>query len=238
MSQYLIEEDGSTFKLEKTPIEITPSIERAFQASATIKLKGVADFSEIGLPMYGRASLTHTTSNSNITYWSVRVCILNLNTTFALNAGVMTPTFQKEGQFIEIPWRPIHTMTVVLGLMVLGSESDGFKLSKHYLVAYDNRNTAWRLPLPNLYDHLELCHGQPSELHPTMFQALVQGLKGFAASPWNSDLMGSFQNTNAHLMFRFKPVNTGFEQLPLVDAWTSYCQKVANPMVNSTLMPV
>lgn len=139
---------------------------------------------------------------------------------------------------MEIPWRMPDDMTVVLGITVVQSNR-GFKLGKYYLAAYDQKGATWRLPLCNLYDHLELCHGQEHGFHPTAMKALLTGLAQFRSSAWNSDLNGQFQQRNAPLMFRFKPVNSGFEQLPIETAtWTVLCQKVSNELVNSKLQPV
>ncbi len=170
---------------------------------------------------------------------SVRVKTLNLHTTFKIENEVMTPTFDAEGKFIEMPWVAPDTMRLVLG-MAINATPDlmQYKLGKHWLIAYDNKGASYKLPMSNLYDHLELCHGQAHAIQPTMMGAVYLGLKAFRSSKWNADLRGSVTREMAPQLFRFKPLNVGFEQIPSIDPWHKLCMKASSEIVSTRLQPI
>ena len=241
-TKFTIEEDGLVYKdvLQRTPIDLTPELERVFQSNATLKLRLVADMGELCDPCFGEASLAHA---SGTFYWSVRILTLNLNTAFVLNKDKeLVPSFEEWAdteKVMQIGWKVPDEITLVLGITMIDL-GHGFQSGKHYLVAYDTAKRSYRLPLTNLYDHLELCHGQGNKEHTTPIGSLITALKAFRSSLWNADLCASFQRTNAPLMFRFKPTDKGFDQLPINDGghgWQWLCEKVSNDLINSKFNP-
>lgn len=243
--EYVIKEDGGVYKRTLAvdhPIDIMPTIAQVFQSSAMFKLDAMFNLTDFDEPFFGNVAITTSLDNPNNFWASVRVKSLNLNTTFDLIDGVLTPRFLEGGTRLEIPWRMPETMKLVLGMMVVNYGDDGYKLGKHYLVAYDSANRTWRLPIANLYETLELCHGQQPGYHPTLGKAVLVGAQTFRSSQWNRDLSSIHSQDHTKQMFRFKPLNTGFEQLPILPTpaeWTTLCHKVGGgEIVTSKLIPV
>lgn len=245
--EFVIKPDGEIVKrsTQEVPIEVLPTIKAAFQTGATFQIKGFMDFDN---PFYGGCGLVANSATPNALMWSVRVRTINLNTHFQMVDKVLTPDFrgdQTGSTPLEIAWRVPDDMRVVLGMSVgmsvTGSSTGLWTLGKHYLVAYDTGGKrTWKLPVSNLYNTLELCHGQDKSSHPSALKAVQAALAAFQASKWNADLYSATSNTGA--MFRFEPENSGFKQLPLVLAsgkdWTSLCDKIANEYVTTNILPV
>ncbi len=241
MYEFIIKEDGSVVKRETTEysVNINNAIEKAFQSSVDLRVQNIVDFTDMGEPYFGKCSLSFNSGDLTKLWASTRVKTLNLHTTFAMNEEVMTPTFESEGKFMEIPWTPPAEMKLVLGMQISADvDHKIFKLGKHWLVAYDSKGASWRMPLTNLYDHMELCHGQAHEIHPTIMGTIYTGLKAFRASKWNSDLRGAWHKETAPKMFRFKPLNTGFEQLATELPWARLCTKAAAEIVSTRMQPI
>jgi len=241
MYEFIIKEDGSIVKREWNdhPINITPAIEKAFQSNMSVRLPVILDFTDMGETHFGKCSMSFQTGDMTKVWVSTRVKLLNLHTTFVLDGEHLVPTFDVDGKFMEIPWTPPTDMKLVIGMTVgIDTTNTKFKLGKHYLVAYDAKGATWRMPLTNLYDHLELCHGQAHAVHPTMMGAVYIGLKMFRASKWNSDLRGSWHKLMVPQMFRFKPTDKGFDQIGPEANWTSLCTKASVEVVNTKIQPI
>lgn len=234
MNQYLIRENGEIVHqtITENPINILPSIAQAFQTSVQFKFENILDLALCGEPDCGHVTICGNSGNRSINYWSIGIKKLTLNTSFTLYGDVLSPDFNSQGKLMSVPWTPRPDMFVVLGIVTTRKDSGDYVAGKHYLIAYDSGSRVYRLPLSNLYDHLELCHGQSPGVHPTELAAILDAVKRFRASQWNSDLFHSFQQENAPKMFRFKPTNDGFEQmLHTGDDWTKLCQKVSNSII-------
>lgn len=236
-TSFVITPDGAIVKRTITdqPIQLLPKLAEVFQSTAVFRLSNLLDVAD---KFYGRCGATCSAAQPGTIHWSVRVKTLNLNAPFTMSDGVLVPDFAAGAEVrpMEIAWQPPDSMALVLGVTVR-QNSSGYVSGEHYLIAYEGP-VVWRLPLANLYDHGELCHGQESKAYPTAVDALLGGLKQFSASRWNSDLYHSFQQANAPLMFRFQPENDGFKQLPPAGDWTKLCQKIANEFIATNLMPV
>ncbi len=248
MTEFVFKENGDCVKrtVSEHPIEINPDIEKLFQANAAFRLSNVADFGQLCDKSFGPASLSTRLMEQTI-HWSIHIHTLHLNTAFVLNGDKeLVPAFDQfkdESKVMSIPWTPPIDMKLVLGISVNNAVSvnnaDGvYRAGKHYLIAYDSHKRTWRLPLSNLYDHLELCHGQNPVKYATSMEAVCDSLKRFRSSLWNADLFGDFQKFKTPLMFRFKPNDKGFEQMPTNANWTAFCEKVSNDFINTNFMPV
>lgn len=242
MNEFIIKEDGTIVKRQwtDTPVNILPGIEKAFQSNIAVRVQNVVDFSDMGEPYFGKCSLAIQTADLTKIWASTRIKMLNLHTTYKLDGGkTLFPSFDSDGKFIEIPWAPPADMRLVLGMTInANNEMTAFKLEKHYLVAYDAKGVTWRMPLTNLYDHLELCHGQTHVIHPTLLGTVYIGLKQFRSSKWNADLRGDWHQEMAPKMFSFTPNKEGFDQRPINDKWTKLCTKASSEIVNQRIQIV
>lgn len=178
--------------------------------------------------------------------WSVRVLKLALNAPFVLTDGVHTPAFNSPDEpIMPMIWTPPSNMSLVLGITVLrdgiGPGTYKFYAGDHYLVAFSGDGNMWRLPLSNLYEDCKLCHGQEVVKRPTAMEIVGRSCDLFNKSQWNADLYAEGDRTRREAtrkMFRFKPLEKGFEQLAIETDWTKLCQKVALEKLNQLIQLV
>lgn len=225
------------WNLSKERINVNDSLAAAFSANlvrkcpATMAMGG--DYGMAGIAMIDKYEV-----------WSVRVNQMSMEAPYALVEGVHVPVFDS-GTLPVMPmkWKPPSTMKLVLGITVFFHASNRqYYTGDHYLVAYDNSNRMWRLPLSNLYEDCKLCHGQAIQYTSCTLDAVKRACELFSRSRWNADLYKPHQQGNTSCLFRFKPTADGFEQQhPLLAAgkdWTSVCEKVAVEKLNSIVQPV
>jgi len=238
--RYVIEQDGGIFRVltDKVPITVLPSIAKQFQNQVTFKIIGLMDFDN---PFYGATGLVIGTASPDLLVWSTRVRSLNLNTKWVLGSNkILFPDFQGLNNGVTeltLQWTPPDSMRLMVGFTVL-KQAHGWLLQQHYLVAYDKEGRTWKLPLSNLHDHLEVCHGQDLNVHPSALKAVQVGLEAFRVSEWNDHLTGHHRAAHAEAMFGFSPDNEGFKQRPVKEPWTDYCAKVANEFIITNMMPL
>ncbi len=232
--EYIINKHGS-FRRDSTlrQIRTSEAIAQAFSENVCRKCPAVAI---IGGD-YGMAGVAMLDAHE---FWSVRVMNMGLNTVYELKDGVHTPYFlgPKTESILPISWKP--TMPVVLGITVL--RQGGYMLAgDHYLMAVDAKGNHWRLPVSNVSDVGKLCHGQTAKRFGNSLECVKFSCEMFSKSVWNSD----WYNGDADLinrtkaLFRFKPTEGGFEQLPALipsgKDWTSLCQKIAVDNLNKLI---
>lgn len=241
-TRFVIEPDGGIFKetVTKVPIDVLPSLKAAFAQNVTFQIKGFMDFDN---PFYGGCGMVANSATPNSLVWSVRVRTINLNCNFLMVDKALVPDFpaSKTGSTpMEIPWRVPDDMKVMLGLSVVIRPDLTWTLGKHCLATFDVKGRTWKLPVSNLYNTLELCHGQDTSIHRSALKAIQTALTAFQNSKWNADLYSATNKTGA--MFRFEPENSGFKQLPMVldegKDWTSLCEKIANEYITTNIIPV
>lgn len=239
-TRFVIEADGGIFRVvtDKVPINVLPTIAKQFQNQVTLKIAGLMDFDN---PFYGRSGLIVSTATPNVQTWSTRVRTLNLNTKWAMAANkVLFPDFQgltPGATQLTLQWRTPDSMRLMLGLSVQDVGA-AWMLQQHYLAAYDKDGRTWKLPLSNLHEHLEVCHGQNLDHHPSALKAVQVGLEAFRVSEWNDHLTGGHRTAHAQAMFGFDPDNEGFKQRDIQGSWTDYCTKVSNEFINTNMMPL
>lgn len=234
--QWVIEGDGRMFREETHRSEVEPgdAFQRALTSDITVRLRNF-----IELPEYG---FCHVVADSHgpSQWWSIPMPTLNFRTTFATKDGIMYPTFLPAGQtetpVLEIPWsifdafdgqaEPMY-LRFVVQLKPVGAQ---WCANDHYLYALDRRKGCWRLPIANLYDTCQVCMGEYISTAPSAYDSVQKALAQFRRASWNSDL---FYNRDTISDFvRFKPLEKGFETLPIRGAWANSCAKVSTTNVN------
>ena len=236
--KYQIESDGTLYRVEirKDQVTVLPSIIKEFQSQMTFRVPSLMDFDNA---FYGQSGIVVNSATPDALTWSVRVRTLNLNCWWQTADKIVFPDFAcaVSSTQMELPWRAPDSMRLML---VVGAQRDsyGWQLQKHYLVAYDNVAKMFRLPLSNLYDHCELCHGQDAARHPSALKAMQVAMEGFKNSQWNSDLYSTTNVGNTKSIFGFDPDNTGFKQRTVPTTWTDFCKKVANDYLTANAQPL
>lgn len=238
-SLYVISESGAErWDITKRPIQVQETIVEAFSQNLTRKNPAVL---KIGGD-YGNAGIAMA---SGYEVWSVRVLTLGLAAPFALKDGVHTPVFDSKSlPALPLKWKPPESMVLVLGISVFADHTakKPYYIGDHYLVAFDKDKRMWRMPVSNLYADCKLCHGQDAKQHETALEAATMACEMFSRSRWNADLYDKTAQPRTDALFRFKPTESDFEQLPPVLAsgktWTSLCEKVAVEKLNQLIQCV
>lgn len=184
-------------------------------------------------------------SQNNHTTWSIRVLQLPLNCPWNTESGTVVPVFDSESlPVMRLMWKVPDSMILLLIAQV--SQGSKYKVVEQSLVAMDSSSHLYMLPVSNLYDDLRLCSGlTPTGMMPLSHPAAVDAVREVAAqfdkSHWNQDLYATTSSTrkqHTKNLFRFKPLNEGFEQLPSTDEWQKLCVKVSNPELFNQIIPV
>lgn len=162
------------------------------------------------------------------TFYSVSLDALILNTSFRMNGKVMFPVFNGTDNVMSLPWPAQKNMTLrFVVLSVHDPLGKKHRLGQVYLIAYDEKKQAYKLPLANLYDDCRLCHGQNSPWVRTGADVVLEALRNFGTSRWNGDLWKDAEKSQK--MFSFQATQEGFNPIPVED-WKPLCDKVATPI--------
>jgi len=232
--EYVIQKDGRILhrKYLEQEVSVTAEIAAAFSTNANHELKNVINMSEFGFPDYGLAAVSINNRGSH--FWSVRVLNLIMNCPFKMKGKHLVPDFTSTDKPMSLKWKVEEPMKIMLGVFIEGQSS-----GKHYLLTYDSIGRHWRLPLSNLYENCELCHGQSIMSGITDLNILAQVLKNFSASQWQADLSNLHLPEQTESMFAFTPTNEGFDQYSLIKNyvdWTKFCKKVSNSVLNERMI--
>ena len=105
----------------------------------------------------------------------------------------------------------------------------------NYLVAFNKKDGAgYRLPMPNLYDDCSICTGQYDHRGDSVLEAFKRNLDYIIASPWNNHIIKDYKEDqkHSHQLFRWKPVEAGFQTLPPEEPWATLCKHAGSDMFN------
>lgn len=199
--------------------------------------KNVMPMSAVSPDALGNVSMSTMSQGQSV--FSMPVFKMSLNTRFASDSnGILTPVFEApDGPTLPIFWIPPTTMKLVLSI-ILGPK---FENMNQYLTAHDKQGRLWRLPLSNLYQDCRLCPGIADySRSQNCLDSLKVAWEQFRNSKWNQDLYadstdGRRRATNK--MFRFKPNDSDFTQLPLDAEWTDLCEKIGNEFLKNNVAP-
>lgn len=218
------------WEIIKTPLDASQHIAARFSDGVIRRVRNV--FRENGDP-FGQVDMA--TDDESKVWWTVDVEHLYMNTPFAVKSGILVPNFAGENSpNVQIKWKVPDDMTLLLTLVTERITSAVYSCGEQYLHAFDDNSEAWKLPTSNVYDDCRLCSGDFNSDSSDHFGALQKALHQFKNSKWNRDLMpdGEEERLKTELMFRFKPKNDGFEQLPmqlpLDRTWSCLCKKVSS----------
>jgi hypothetical protein len=232
-----LDEDGRLFRLPLKAQEVALNEEEVFSALMEGHEARIRDALIINKQPVSLCIVEDKTT------W-LKVCatiplpFVRFNTEFKMQGEVMVPVFNKptgSNPRLNVDWdvRAACSGKVRLWLLVLtkhNSSDPNHYIGECYLVATSSTNKMYRIPLANVYDDCKICMGDQwnGRSQPTLPAALDAALQQFLNSPWNSDLKRSPEKSDA--FFRFKPVNDGFETLPVDGQWSNLCERVAAPV--------
>jgi hypothetical protein len=153
---------------------------------------------------------------------------IRIRTNYTLSNGVLVPDFNRKGEPIfDIHWSVPADMKVLFGVEI-GNKNI---LINAYILAFDEEKRCYRLPLGNLYENANICLGEFT-FNPVSAQAQFNAaFEQFNKSVWNDDLANSGDAEKTRSLFRFKPKDDGFEQLPSTAKWQESCKIIAPPIL-------
>ena len=230
-TNFLIDLEGRLYRQDTTYRELDPgeALQKAFTSGVVVRIRDLLE-----LPGHGLCHMVYEVATM-IQYWSIPMNELVLRTTFGVNEGEFYPTFAPKDSPevpMEVVWNQAtgmseqgHSMEIRFVAEVGLNGAHGFYVRDHYLFAFDERKAAYKLPLGNLYENCRLCMGDYDSTCSSATGSLVTALKQFRAAPWNSDLFSD--EDIVHKFFRFKPLEKGFQTLPIQVDWTTVCTKVS-----------
>lgn len=222
--------------ITKEELDIEDTIKDQFSESISRTASNVQDLTDHTDGYFG---IVHARFHGNQeTSWTMQIKKIKLNAPFVSHDGIFVPMFDdKDAPNLAIDWKPPATMNLTLTACL--SKQD---VMAQYFVARDAMRRTWKIPISNVFDDLKLCSGLDSIRGTTCTNALKQVIDQFINSRWNQDLYASSDTTlktNTRNMFRFKPSNDGFEQMPFVapdDDWTLLCNKVATDEIERVVV--
>ena len=177
----------------------------------------------------------HASVGQNDTLWSVPIDHIPLHARFKLVNQVMVPMFASATD-LEMPlvWKVPAEVKVVFAVMTK-QEDRLVSVEGNWLFACDVDKRGYRLPLPNLHDHCQICTGAFDGDQETAFDCVKASLEQFGKSKWNADLMRTSEQSKQ--FFRFKPTKETFETLPIQsDNWTMLCEKVGSALIERVIV--
>lgn len=167
-------------------------------------------------------------------YLTVALPSLPLKAPFKIKDGILYPKFSAAGEpVMPMVWLPPEGMRIAM-LVLVRSVGDSAGIINQWLFAFGADERAYRLPLGNLYDDARLCNGEIPATHPTIQAAVYCELEQLAKGQWNGDLDRTAEQAKS--LFRFKPLNDKFEQLPPLAGWETLCEKISTATLDFVVL--
>jgi hypothetical protein len=133
------------------------------------------------------------------------------------------------GNLMRVFWEPVNG----LRLMYFAKVSSSFLIDdqKSFLLAFDNSNNNWRLPLPNVYEDCSLCMGTYDRHGDSFLDAFTRSWEQFKTSNWSTHLISGKGNQNMARLFEMAvDKSSGQDEFRAVFSgnWTSLCWTCEN----------
>ena len=227
-TRFIFTSDGKLLRedVSSREIAITPEIVNSISASMMVPIPGV-----IVHPRWGQINL-NVESNGKC-WWAVGLKALTLRCSYKVGKdGVAFPDLgsvsSKDEPVLTREWVTPEDMRLMFFMTTYNRGGTFEKNGYAYLFAFDCFKQTWRLPIGNLFDDCHLCLGKEDFYADSHLAVLSDTLDQFSNSEWNNDLWTqSDKMMKTQNLFRFKPGNETFTQLPSVNHWTHYCYKVS-----------
>jgi hypothetical protein len=218
-SEFVIESSGNITRrdIAETHIAIADELISSLTDKQIIKVKGIMD-----IPGYGIVDMS---MQGNTFYYSMPIKKLTVRTDYKMLDGIFVPSLGERGQTLTMTWKLLDRMTGKL-MVSMNKDENCVVIHKMWMPIYDDKGRIYRIPIPNLYGDTEVCHGNQHLVSESHQRLLLESIKVFENSEWNTDLIEA-RSAQIQSFFKFKPTNEGFDQIPPAGKWEEYCQKVA-----------
>ncbi len=236
MKQIIIEQSGRTVVRSYTDTEVNLRREVAATIADTgvVVARRVAAIEHPGDGERLRVSAGITSAGH---MWVIPLQTLRLLCGIRSREGVVMLNFEGT-EAVAMLWTPPRSMRLVLACD-LYPDNVRWYVDKCYLMALDEQDRAWRLPIANVFDDSSLCTGNFQRFGNSALDVVVASYNQFRASPWNADLYATKKDdfklmTDA--LFRWSASDSGFHQLTdNADRWSDFCFKISSDIVNRVL---
>lgn len=232
--EYVIKSDGTVTRrcISELNIEVPDSA-----LAPLTKRSAVGSLNLMTLQGYGVAS-ANVASDGSSAVWTVPIKEVLIRGGFKLVDGIMLPHFAKKDTVdvnqMEMLWTAPMPLFLV-PMLSWNTRKSRWSAPKLYFWARDTRGGYYKLPLPNIFDDGSVCEGREIGFFPTQLEAVMDALNTFRNSIWNADLWNMVEESQR--MFRFKPTNDGFQQLPMdANTWVNLCVKSVNTEIQSKIL--
>ena len=163
---------------------------------------------------------------------------LTLNTKFILQGGKLLPKFDGAPNAIQATpfWKAPANMKLYFAVHVMLDEGYYRAVNPYLWALHGTVAGHWRLPLPNVYDEMRVCLGDPFfEIRHKDLPSMWKACYGrFVNSSWNADLLAN-KMALAQAMFQFSPLdNSSIDTGP---GWNAWCARASNTVVEEALAP-
>ena len=76
--------------------------------------------------------------------------------------------------------------------------------------------------------------GNYNHLGDSVLEAFKRNLDYIIASPWNNHIIKDYKEDqkHSHQLFRWKPIEAGFQTLPPEEPWATLCEHAGSDMFN------
>jgi hypothetical protein len=233
-TQYIFDKDGRLFREDSTlrEIRIGDEIARALCQDMSIKIKNVVTHEK-----WGAHSLCADVGGS--CWWTVSMPTLTLRCPFIMKENIWVPQLDNNEEPVTVQeWKAPNDMRLMFLVETRLSSGRVSKQNYTYLFAVSQDNNFWRLPLGNLFDECRVCLGNEEYFGLTHLEVVAKALEQLNNASWNADLWNTDKRNKTHALFRYKPLDKGFEQMPVSDDhhWTTYCYKIGLTLTEKVVL--
>jgi len=217
-------------------IQVDGTIISRFSADIAIRIPNL--MSAAVLPeVAGLGNIGACVRKASITL-TARLAALPMRCAFIMKDGFMVPDFKKGNADPEIrlTWNIPDSMRVYFVANFLVP----LAVDVQFVVAADSAGRWYRLPLSNLREDCQLCHGAYDGNGATAIDMMSKAWLQFHKSRWQSDLVnrGTDSEMNSKKLFRFKPLEpSGFEQVaPDNHTWEELSSRVSTAFLMENIV--
>ena len=240
-TQFVIDLSGRFYRetIDRSPIDPGDALLKALSASApAVKLKNL-------FVMPGCGPVSVSIESGGRQYWTVPLTEIVFRSTFKAvtteSGPEMYPSFQKEGPNLSIAWNIAEAIagkeTPAIRFVAQVVLSGGlYYVEKQHIYALSTDGNAYIMPMANVYNSGEICAGDYNSQSETAAGAVEKAIAQFRSAPYNRDLYESAYESLTAKFFHFKPLQTGFQTLPIVGDWWRLCEKVSVPLLKYVIL--
>ncbi len=214
--------------IQKRSVNVTKAVIDGLAQSVIRRISNLMPMSDIDKGLAGDIDIA-TGANGQLVA-RMPIVHISLGAPYAIEGTEAYPHFDGQHPFMMQLWQVPANMRLYLCLHV-GLNNEHLN---SYLVALDNYNVAWRLPISNLYADCRLCSGRYDNHVPTVLESCRRGYQQFQASKWNQDLYiesDAKRRQATREMFRFKIAGDKFVQQDVPGNWPALCEKVGTSFI-------